>query len=97
MGEAGGRRRLVGSTLCLPGQRQIEGRIPRLLATMLLCVGAVLVVNGVWLTGLRGPRTPRGNPRRQLAAGPPGVAVEGQSSFVQGREGILLPEDVIAF
>jgi hypothetical protein len=26
-----------------------------------------------------------------------GVAVEGQSSFVRGREGILLLEDVIAF
>jgi hypothetical protein len=96
VGEAGGSGRLVGSTLC-PGQRQIEGR-------MFACCSRHAVVRR------RGPRRERrlahwpgasrahrGNLRRQLAAGPPGVAVEGQSSFVQGREGILLLEDVIAF
>ena len=98
MGEAGGRRRLVGSTLCLPGQRQIEGRIPRLLAAMLLWVGAVLVGNGVWLIGQARAAHAARQPAAAAGGGAaPGVAVEGQSSFVQGREGILLLEDVIAF
>ena len=63
------------------------------------------------LWGWRGPRRERrlahwpgaGRARRAATRGgscggaAPGVAVEGQSSFVQGREGILLLEDVIAF
>jgi hypothetical protein len=68
-----------------------------LLAAMLLCVGAVLVVNGVWLIGQARAAHAARQPAGAAGGGPPGVAVGGQSSFVQGREGILLPEDVIAF
>jgi hypothetical protein len=82
VGEAGGGRRLVGSTLCLPGQRQIEGRIPRLLAAMLLWVGAVLVGNGIWLIG----QVRAAHAARQ----PAGAAGGGAAPGVAGRRPIEL-------
>jgi hypothetical protein len=63
---------------------------------MLLWVGAVLVVNGVWLIGQARAAHAARQPAAAAGGAAPGVAVEGQSSFVQGREGILLLEDVIA-
>lgn len=60
-----------------------------LLAVMLLYVGAVLVVNGIWLIGqaraAEGARQPAKAAGDREAA-PPALAVEEHPSFMQGRE-----------
>jgi putative amide transporter protein len=60
-----------------------------LLAVMLLYVGAVLVVNGIWLIGQAraaeaGPPLTRAPSEGEVP--PPAVAVEAHPSFIQGRE-----------
>jgi hypothetical protein len=58
-----------------------------LLAVMLLYVGAVLVVNGIWLIGQA--RAAEAPPQPAAAGGggaSPAVAVEAQSISIQGRE-----------
>ncbi len=60
-----------------------------LLAIMLLYVGAVLVVNGIWLIG-QARAAEAGRQPAEAAGGreaaPPAVAVEAHPSFIQGRE-----------
>jgi hypothetical protein len=60
-----------------------------LLAVMLLYVGAVLVVNGIWLIG-QARAADAGRQPTEAAGGrqaaPPAVAVEAHPTFMQGRE-----------
>jgi putative amide transporter protein len=60
-----------------------------LLAVMLLYVGAVLVVNGIWLLGQARAAEAAPQPAEAGGAGqaaPPAIAVEAHPSFMQGRE-----------
>jgi putative amide transporter protein len=60
-----------------------------LLAVMLLYVGAVLLVNGIWLLGQARAAEIAQQPAEAGGAGqaaPPAVAVEAHPSFMQGRE-----------
>lgn len=60
-----------------------------LLAVMLLYVGAVLVVNGIWLIGQARVAEAASQPTQAAGgpeAAPSAVAVEAHPSFMQGRE-----------
>lgn len=60
-----------------------------LLAVMLLYVGAVLVVNGIWLLGQARAAEAAPQPAEAGGAGqaaPPAIAVEAHPSFMHGRE-----------